>query len=738
MPDTITRRQFLKVSAAAGAATVISGCTANLQRAEYLETYVRPPEEGLPGEDLWYASTCRQCPAGCGIIVRVSEGRARKIEGNPVHPLNEGRLCARGQAGLQVLYNPDRVRNVLRQTGGRGSRQFEPLYWDDAVQLVADRLQGVSDPSGIAFLGGLMSDHLYTITSRFMAALGAPAPVLYDLHTELEGRHVLTQASRELFDVPALPVFDITTTDVVFSFGANFLETWLSPVNYSAAFGRLRQGQVGKRGYIVQFEPRFSSTAASADEWVPIRPGTEGLVALALGKIIVAEGLGHEVSHREHAVLYEKVNVGEIAELTEIPAEELERLARVFANADHQVAIPGGNLTGRGDGGAAVAAVHALNVTMFRMGAHGGAFLSSLPAVEGFAPPPVSSFADVQRLIARMQASDVQVLFIHGTNPIFELPAAAGFAAALAEVPFVVSFSSFVDETSAQADLILPDHTYLEAWGYQVVSPSPDRPVVSSQQPVVRPLYDTRATADVILALADKIGGEVAKALPWRNEVEFLKETVTALRDTGTSAETFWATWRQQGGWWPQGQERQAREPGAALEVPLAVPQTTFEGSASDYPYFLHLYPSIALSDGRGANQPWLQETPDPMTTVSWNTWVEINPETAARIGVTDDDIVKVSSPVGDIEAVVYIYPGIRPDVIAIPVGQGHSEYGRYAQGRGSNPVDLLVPRVDEKTGALAWGATRVQITPTGQRRPLARLESNIGVEHAREHGAPG
>ena len=738
MPKTITRRQFLKTSAVAGAATVISGCSASLQQSEHLETYVLPPEEGLPGQDLWYASTCRQCPAGCGIIVRISEGRARKIEGNPLHPLNEGRLCARGQAGLQVLYNPDRVQNALRQTGGRGSRQFEPVYWDDAIQLLADRLQRVSEPSGIAFLGGLMPDHLYDITSRFLAALGAPAPWLYDLHSEMEGRQTLTQASDQLFGVPVLPLFDIATTDVVFSFGANFLETWLSPVSYNAAYGRLREGQVGKRGYIVQFEPRFSSTAASADRWVPIRPGTEGLVALALGKIIVEQGLGHEMSHREHAILYENVNVGEIAEVTEVPAEELERLARTFANADHQVAIPGGTLAGRADGGRAIAAVHALNVTMFRLGEHGGAFLSTTPVVSGFTPPPLSTFADVQQLIARMRAGDVQVLFVHGTNPVFELPAAAGFADALAEVPFVVSFGSFVDETASQADLILPDHTYLESWGYQVVSPGADRPAVSSQQPVVRPIYDTRATADVILALADKLGGEIAKALPWDNEVAFLKQTVTALRDAGTSDATFWANWRQQGGWWPQGQERQTPEPGTVLEAPLDIPESRFQGGAADYPYYLHIYPSIALSDGRGANQSWLQEMPDPMTTVAWNTWVEINPETAARIGVKNDDIVKVSSPAGEIEAVVYIYPGIRPDVIAIPVGQGHSEYGRYAQDRGSNPVDLLVPTADEQTGALAWGATRVQITPTGRRRPLARLESVVGVEEARNSGAPG
>ena len=737
MPNSITRRDFIKLSAAAGAVTVISGCTINLQQTETLESYVRPPEEGLPGEDTWYASTCRQCPAGCGILVRVSEGRARKIEGNPIHPLNRGRLCARGQAGLQVLYNPDRLRNAVQQKK-RGSAQFEPLYWDQALKQVTDRLSAAA--GGVAFLGGYGStpDHLYRLAEQFTQALGGPPPLLFDLHSALEGRAALAQSSAELFGTPALPIFDIAAADVVFSFGANFLETWLSPVAYGRAYGRMRQGQVGKRGYLVQFEPRFSATAAVADEWIPIRPGTEGLVALALGKIIVTENLGHDLPHREHAVLYENVSVSDVAHTSGVPVEELVRLAHIFAGVHHQVAIPGGGLTGQTNGRQALAAVQALNLTMFHLGEHGGAFLTPTPPVAGFDPPPIATFGQVQELIARMREGQVKVLMVHGCNLVFELPAASGFADALANVPFVVSFSPFVDETALHADLILPDHTYLEGWGYQVVSPGGDRPAVGAQQPVVRPLYDTRATADVLLALAQELGDEVAQALPWPNEVAFLKERVTQLRDTGTSAEGFWVAWRQRGGWWPEGEERLAPEPGPALAQPLPVVAATYQGEASQYPYHLYPYLSIALGDGRGANQPWLQETPEPMTTASWNTWVEINPETASELGVQNDDVVTVTSPYGEIEAIVYLYPGIRPDTVAIPIGQGHTQFGRYAAGRGSNPVDLLPPGAEAETDGLAWASVRVKITPTGRRRTLARLESNIGVDHAREAGAPG
>ena len=308
MTPKITRRDFIKI---AGITAVAVGI-APVIRSIPLEPYVRPPEEVLPGQDTWYASTCRLCAAGCGILVRVINGRAKKIEGNPLHPLNRGKLCARGQAGLQVLYNPDRLKNAVRQTGGRGSRIFEPLYWEDALKTLTDKISGLSDPSRLAFFGGLMPDHLYQLTSKLLTALGAPPPVIFDLHAALEGRGPATQLSQTFFGAPELPVYDLARSQVVLSFGANLLETWMSPVAQSVAYGALRQGYNGGRGYMVQFEPRLSETAASADEWIPLRPGTEGLVALAIGRLIVEQNLGHVGSHRAHAVLYENVDIREV------------------------------------------------------------------------------------------------------------------------------------------------------------------------------------------------------------------------------------------------------------------------------------------------------------------------------------------------------------------------------------------------------------------------------------------
>jgi anaerobic selenocysteine-containing dehydrogenase len=327
------------------------------------------------------------------------------------------------------------------------------------------------------------------------------------------------------------------------------------------------------------------------------------------------------------------------------------------------------------------------------------------------------------------------VLLIHGTNPVFELPRALGFNEALAHVPFVVSFNPTVDETAIHSDLLLPDHTTLEGWGYHV-PPLSEQLAISGQQPVMRPLYDTRATVDVLLAAAKQVGGDLDQALPWSNEVELLKDLTAAWRPEGSSADAFWATWRRQGGWWPDGETWRVPEPTAAFEAPLTLSAPTFEGEPADYPYTLFVYPSITLFDGRGANKSWLQETPDPMTTVSWQTWIEIHPDTAKELGVEDGDVVRVRSRAGqvsEIEALVYVYPGIRTDVVAMPVGQGHDQYGRFAQGQGSNPVKLLVPVADEETGALCWNATRVRIEPVGKRKALARLESAAGIQYLQE-----
>src|SRR5271157_513923 len=717
----ITRRNFLKLGALGAAGGILAGCT-QPRRWVILEPFVRPPEEQLAGLATSYASTCRQCPAGCGIIVRLMNGRALKIEGNPEHPLNQGKLCARGQAGLRLLYNPDRSAGPLQQSQ-RGSRQFQSLSWEAALNTLYPKLQAAGSAVAV-WVGSTTSGHLLDIFQKFTTAINAPAPVIFDQYSILNGYPVYSGVGQTLFNNPNLPAYDIANADVVFSFGADLLGTWHSSVRYGKEYGDFRSQPLGKRGYLIQFEPRMSITGAKADQWLPIRPGTEALVAQAIARLVADQGQGPADRIARAQSLAGQVDVNNVASLSDIPVEQLARLARIFAKNDKVLAIPGGAITGQPEADSAVAAVQMLNLIAGNIGQSGGMMLPSNTTIPGIVNTQPSPFGDVQGLINQMKSGSIKVLLIHSANPAYDLPAQVGFKDALAKVPLVVSFSSIPDETAILSDLVLPDRTYLEAWGYEQISPDFGMPVVSSQQPVVTPVFDVRSTGDIMLTMAKGIP-PAAQALPYADEVAYLKDIVANLpagANGGSGADLLWARYLQHGGWWPASAPA-ASVPQAAQAQPAQLSTPQYQGQASDYPFYLHLYVSDLLSDGRGASQPWLQGSPDPMTTVSWQTLVEINPTTAQKLGLSDGDVVKVTSPNGEIQAPIYTFQAIRPDTVAIASGQGHTDYGRYAQNNGANPIQLLGSQAESSGNNLTWSNLRVKLTPTGQKVSLALFE---------------
>ncbi len=735
MAPKITRRDFLKLSGITAGLLAVSGCTANLQETTWMEPYVRPPEQTLPGEDFWFASTCRMCPAACGIIVRVSNGRARKIEGNREHPVSRGGLCARGQAGLQLLYHPDRLKEIRIRTGERGAGRWGTTSWEDVVQRIAAILES-TDPKRVAFLAGKVPHQHAELVRRFMDGLGAPAPIFYDAEVALDGRRMLEAAMTDLVGEPVLPVFDLASADVVYAFGADFLEVGLSPVADAKRYGDMR-GRITGRGFFAAFSPRFSMTAANADHWIPVAPGTEGLIALALGKIILDEGWGHADSREAFRDLYAGVDVTAIAQRSGVSEETLRQYARIFADGLRPVAIPGGLLAAYTNGLDATKAVLMLNQVVGAVDGQSPVYLSPQPPSRDLRLPNTGSLNDVKALVDRMAAGQVDVLFVLDANPVYDLPGELNFASALQQVGNIIVFSTLPTETSETADIVLPTHTYLESWGYELVTPGTDRLVVSAQQPVVQPLYDTRDAGDVLLALADVLGGKVARRLPWPNMVSFIQTRLTSLLKKKGNIEVkdikaFWPVWLQHGGWWS---DEVAWTPfqvtGEVASLDVSSPE--FVGDEGSFPFVLLPVPSLAFGDGRHAGLPWLQEMPDPMTTATWDTWVEVHPDTARRLGVKAGDVVKVATPVGDITAVVYIYPAIHPNVVAVPVGQGHEALGRWAKGRGANVYRVLTARADEKSGQWHWAATRAALSRTGQTAVLPVIENNIGLDRARE-----
>jgi len=734
MSDNFSRRDFLKLAGVGAATTaILTGC-GPASRYVKREPYMLMPEYNYNGQSTYYATTCRECAAGCGLVVRTSQGRAIKAEGNANHPLNLGKTCARGQATLHGLYNPNRIRGPIKHS--RGDRLYETaadpfndefkdldsnMSWDDATQTVADALKKYK-PEEIAFLMGTTSDHLFDLLTDLSTQTGINAPLRFGVLSMFESRATLSKAAENLFGEAGLPFFDVGGAQVVFSFGANFLETWLSPVSYTRGFAGLREAHTKKRGTFVQFESRMSSTAGKADEWMPIRPGTEALVALAIGR------LASELRGGPLPRAFSDVEPADAASKAGIKLETLQHLAEMFANSAGALAIPGGTALGQSNGLAVAEAVLALNAIANNFGKPGGVFFSALaPNQKEYQRP--ASVKEMQEFVQKMADGKFKALFIHGVNPAFELPASLDFKNALKGVEQVISFATFPDETALESDYVFPDHHGLESWGYQRVATGSAQPVLSGLQPVVSPFYATRATVDLLIAAAQLAGGKFSEALPFKDEVEFLQSKIAPLMNetdgffSAADINTFSAYFQQYGGWWKTTEGRAVPNTADVLNLNLSGTEAEFAGEGE---FFFVPFVSPTLAEA-GANKPWLQELPDPTTTVMWNTWVEINPETAHELGLENDDVVKITSEAGVLEVPVYRYPAIRPDTIAMPFGQGHTAYGRYAENRGVNPADLLGQHFNE-AGDLAFAGMKVKIEKTGKKKPLSRLESIMGV----------
>jgi anaerobic selenocysteine-containing dehydrogenase len=351
----------------------------------------------------------------------------------------------------------------------------------------------------------------------------------------------------------------------------------------------------------------------------------------------------------------------------------------------------------------------------------------------GFTPDLAQSAPQTQASLASLKAfaqsalsgqpHAPQMLFLSEANPIFSAPPSVRIREALAKIPYIVSFGGFIDETSAQADLILPDHAPLESWLDSIPESGSLQAVASLAPPAVLPLHDTRSMPDVLLGLAHQLGGDVAKALPFATYDAMLRAAFVPLRTRGGSIDAktdddFWDAAQTQGGWWSSPSAAHAAVPsppsGAPKHAPMAMAAPEFEGAAGDFPFYFLPYASQALGDGSLAHLPWLQELPDVLTSAMWSSWVEIHPKTAERLGIKEGDLVEISSPQGSVRAAAVLSPGIAPDMVAMPVGQGHENFTRFASGRGTNPLSILAPLAEHETGSLAWAATRVKLTRAG------------------------
>ena len=781
----VTRREAIKVGAAGAVAAGIAYRVAGLPGlTQILEPGPTPP---VRPSAAYVPSVCLQCPAGCGILVRVVDGRAVKIEGNPLHPINEGRLCPKGQIGLQILYDPDRIREpfvrpdllaayesgtlasyLATTTHVRTPGDFVPVpgasagdRWTTAIDIAAAVLRTIRTspgPQAVAFFSGRNRGQMGDVIGRFCTAYGTPNNIG---HSSIcadgsQQAHWATQGWK------AYAGYDLDRTNYFLSFGGGFLEAWRPTTRLLRAYGTMHRGRP-IRGKIVQVDVRFSVTAGKADEWIAIRPTTDGALAMGLAHVILRDGLYDAAFVADHTFGFDawtdpvtsashegwrdfvlrEYSPEIVAAITGVPADTIERIAREFATTKPAIAAGERGSSMQTNGVYNRMAIHALNALVGSVDREGGVLFQRNPpytgwpanaldavATAGLAQPRVD-FAGTEHfplagkvyqgvpdfLLGRADVDGerfeapypLKAILTYYTNPLFSTPDATRWEEAIATVPFVLTFSPFLDETTSMADLVLPDRTYLERYHDDTIYPSLGYPVVGLRQPVVTPLHNTLDTGTALIRIAQAIGGTVADSFPWADFEALMKARHQGLFTAGgfvgdvdvatiRDFDAFWAAMKAKGVWrkppytfeqWsasiptPSGRfeffsenlhdklehlaEDRATAEGVTVEEAFEEILTElrieargdavffphfepprFVGDAATYPLVLVTYKLMTHAEGRGANVRLLQDLTGPAHGNYWETWIEIDPRDARTFGISDGEIVTIESSLTD------------------------------------------------------------------------------------------
>jgi len=700
----MNRRTFLKL-AGLGSVSFAAGCSP--ESPKYLYSLVQAPDDMVTGKATWYASTCRECPAGCGIIARNREGRVVKVEGNPLHPLNRGKLCMRGQAALQAVYNPDRLKTpLLKEKDG-----FVPIGFDRAQALLKTKVWEAArrGPERVRLMTEVVGEGQMEIFRSALKNWNSPPPVVF----EPFAYEALKAANRDVFGVDGLVSYRLDQADVLLAFGAEFLETWLSPVEYAWKFKAMHAARGPEKGFFFLVSPFQTLTGANADRWLACAPGTEAVVALGLVRQMLDIRRGQHLPPDLRDALLKATEAypqEAVLKLSGIPLAQYEQLVVRLAEARRPLVLGAGSGQSDANGLAANLAANLLNLLL-------DPELLLIDAASRHRVETASRRADVLDLLKVVSSGRTDVLILNHVNPVFSLPPESGAKAAL-ETPelFVVSLSNFLDETSQRADLILPASLPLETWDDYSGWSS----LVSTLQPAMGRITEAPHLGDLFL----DIGFETRPAPDYKTYI------AERLRKTGRIRnELDWVQTLQQGGLFPPAGQVTGAPPAARpqrlprhLSSPYRPPPAGLAFAVA---------PSVRLFDGRGANKPWLCEIPDPISRVAWQSPVILHPTTAAAKGLRTADFVRVTSPWGSLEAPVYATEVVHPGLVLMAAGQGHTAYGRYAENVGANPLSILPAAVEPNCGGPGCNLPDIRLEATGRRVELAHTDGSR-IQHGR------
>jgi Fe-S-cluster-containing dehydrogenase component len=677
-PPAPTRRDFLTLAGFSVAAAAASACSRGA--AQKAIPLLNQPEELTPGVPNWYATTCRGCSAACTLLAKTRDGRPIKIEGNAESALFGSGTCAVGQATVLSLYDDARLKGPLWHG--------QPAAWADIDAHVAGRLAAaIAAGKRVALVSQTMTG---PATRRLLAEWsGRPGfeHVVYDPVSFA----ALREATRASFGTDALPHYRLGAARVIVGIEADFLGTWLSPVEFTREYAtRRRPEAAAPMSRHLQFESGVSLTGSNADVRVPIAPSQQSLVALGLLCRLARKRGDADVPDLRESGLDQRALDAAADDLWRARGESL--IVCGANDVDTQILV------------------HAANALLGNIGT-----TVDLDAVSMQRRGDDGALA---RLVDDMEAERVDVLILYGVNPVYDAPDGDRFRAAMARVGLRVSFADRLDETATHADIVCPDHHFLEAWG----DAEPIASSCSLAQPTIAPLFDTRAAQDSLLTWL----GRSHDFYTYLRDV--WRDTLFPAQTRYATFDEFWDHSLHDGVFAAPRRAASSRPLGIDWRKSAANALRAHADAAADRghdTYELHIYESVALRDGAHGNNPWLQELPDPVSKVTWGNYAAIGPADAARLGLSSGDVVALETHGYRGQLPVHVQPGQAPRTVSVALGYGRTRSGHVGDGVGVN----VYPLAQYVAGTRRYVRSGITLTRTGRRDPLATTQSHHSME---------
>jgi len=677
----LDRRSFLKLIGLSLATGVLSSCS---RPVEKIIPYLNQPPEITPGVASWYATTCHGCSAACGALAKVMDGRPIKLEGNPDHRLSKGGLCALGQGAVLSLYDASRQKGP----SAAGSN----VTWDRVDQEVRQALTNARTTKGkvVVLTSTVTGPATRAVIRDFLSTFPNAGHIIYDPVSY----DAIREAHGQAYGQPIIPGYRFDKAEVIVSFGADFLGTWLSPVEFAKRYasGRSLTGSRPRMSRHFQFESRLSLAGSNADYRHQIAPSQQAIYIAALTAMVAKAVAGANPATRT------------LAQIGLLPlSPEGER--RLGKTAEALLKARGRSLIVSDSNDVSVQlAVIALNELL---GNVGQTIDLTRPSLQ-----KMGRDADMARLIEEMQRGEVAAIFIHNSNPAYTHPQADTFLEGLRKVPCSVSFATAPDETSAAAKWHCPASHPMESWG----DAEPQAGRYSLFQPTLRPLYDTRSFEDSLLTWA-------GRGLTFH---DYLKRHWQAhIFPSQSRHKDFTAFWEEvlQRGF---------------IEVPLLSQNVTSlrwdqavaaVKQCAGRPHLdsleVEVFEPVALRDGASANNPWLQELPDPITKITWSNYAAIAPALAREKGIEEGQWIEIEAGGCKVSLPAHIQPGQHPRTISIPLGYGRTQAGPVGNGVGENAY----PLASLKGGRRIPSARITAINPLNKKVVFARTQIHSSLE---------